>query len=279
VARLDSVEYRLLTLRLLLQWEGYLNRSRVANLLELGDVRASQWIQEFRNQYPSWLEWNAKSKSYHATYEAFKGMNSKNNAISLSKYLSLVNTPHVISDSEDFVCSAFPELSTPDPEIFSGISTAIRYKSDISVLYRSMSEPKSHERLITPHHLVRVGRRWHMRGYCSLNHDFRDYSLGRIVKLSILNMSKGKPESEDARWNKLLNVRLIAHPELTIDQEDVIKYEYFEGTSSRVVSCRAALVGYFIQDIRAATDISNHKPPEYQIAISNIEEILPWMFK
>lgn len=278
MARFDSVDYRSSTLKLLLQWEGYLNRTRIAKLLDLGDVRASQWIQEFRAQYPTWLDWENKSKSYYPTYDAYQEMNQSNNAISFAKYLTLVDAPHVVAESEDFVCAAFPELSTPNPVIFSGISKVIRFKSDMRIVYRSMGQPKPHDRIITPHHLIRVGRRWHVRAYCALNDDFRDYSLGRIVELEQLNTLHGKSVSEDIKWNKLLNVRLIAHPGLTVDQENVIRFEYFEGTAARVVTCRAALISYFVQDIRAAVDLSKQTPPEYQIAISNIDEISPWLF-
>jgi hypothetical protein len=37
-------------------------------------------------------------------------------------------------------------------------------------------------------------------------------------------------------------------------------------------------VNYFIQDIRAAIDIKKQCPPEYQLAISNIKEVKPWLF-
>jgi hypothetical protein len=36
---------------------------------------------------------------------------------------------------------------------------------------------------------------------------------------------------------------------------------------------RAALVPYFIQNIRAATDTNRQCPPEYQQAVANIEEV------
>jgi len=73
-------------------------------------------------------------------------------------------------------------------------------------------------------------------------------------------------------------VRLIAHPELSYEQETVIRYELFGNTSARVTTCRGALVSYFIQDVRAAVDVDKQKPPEYQLAIGNIKDIKKWLF-
>jgi hypothetical protein len=76
----------------------------------------------------------------------------------------------------------------------------------------------------------------------------------------------------------LVPVRLIAHPSLTPARESVIRFEYFNDTAARVETCRGALVSYFIQDVRAATDIRKQLPPDYQIAVDNIDEVLPWLF-
>src|SRR5690606_42161938 len=63
-----------------------------------------------------------------------------------------------------------------------------------------------------------------------------------------------RSSAEDTAWNTVLDVRLTAHPALSIDQQDVVRLEYFSSTSARVERCRAALLTYFIQDVRAATD-------------------------
>ena len=73
-------------------------------------------------------------------------------------------------------------------------------------------------------------------------------------------------------------MRLIAHPELSSEQARVIQAEYFKGTASRVETCRAALVPYFIQDIRAAMDTQTQRAPDYLIAVENAREVSKWLF-
>ncbi|OYZ04845.1 MAG: hypothetical protein B7Y26_09415, partial [Hydrogenophilales bacterium 16-64-46] len=83
---------------------------------------------------------------------------------------------------------------------------------------------------------------------------------------------------DDPDWNTKVKVRLVAHPELSPEQARVIQTEFFNGTASRVETCRAALVSYFIQDVRAAIDTEIQRAPDYQIAVENIEEVAPWVF-
>ncbi|MBJ7263085.1 MAG: WYL domain-containing protein [Burkholderiaceae bacterium] len=48
-----------------------------------------------------------------------------------------------------------------------------------------------------PHSLVQAGRRWHMRGYCLETGDFRDFVLGRIAKLNMLDQAAESTLAED----------------------------------------------------------------------------------
>ncbi len=284
MGRVDSAQQRLSILELLLLWEGFLNRSRVAALLGLGDIRSSQLIQEFRDAHPRWVEWNTKSRSYHATSVAYArttpAAKAHDRAESLAKYLSLVGLPYVSGDTVDVapVCAAFPDLSTPEPQVFAALSQAIRSSMAVEITYRSMKEPAPHQRIISPHHLVRAGRRWHVRAYCETHQEFRDYALGRIADVKTAGLPRERSEADDTAWNAHVPVRLIAHPELSRAQEEVIRFEYFDNTSARVVTCRGALVGYFVQDTRAATDTKRQRPPDYQLAVENIDEVAPWLF-
>ena len=284
MARSETATQRLMTLELLLLWEGVLNRSRLAGLLGVSDVRASQQIQEFRDEHPRWLAWNSKTRSYHATPDAYAAArrDEKNHdrADSLARYLNLVSVPYITGNAQDVspICAAFPDISTPEPKAFATLSRAIRLGVSVEITYRSMKEPGPHLRIIAPHHLVRAGRRWHVRAYCETHQSFRDYAFGRIVSASMLSQPGEHRANDDHAWNAKVPVRLIAHPALNLAQEDVIRHEYFAGTASRIVSCRGALVGYFVQDVRAATDLKTQRPPDYQLAVENLDEVTPWLF-
>ena len=117
-----------------------------------------------------------------------------------------------------------------------------------------------------------------MRAYSETNQEFRDYTLGRILNVKPLNRRVESTRFDDPDWNTKVKVRLIAHPELSAEQARVIQAEYFNGTASRVETCRTALVPYFIQDLHAAMDTKAQHAPEYLIAVENAQEVSEWLF-
>lgn len=276
--------YRLELLETILKWEGRLNNSRVREIFALGGTRASEWIKEFREIHPDWMVWDSVTRSFHATSVAYlepqRASVNNEQAASLAQYLSLVGISHIttIAPTSPDLWSAYPDISVPAAHTFAQISEAIRLGKKIEVTYRSMLNPIPHQRVISPHSLVRAGRRWHVRAFCSVKKEFRDYALGRIEAPKVLGENAEKQSRDDKAWSTMIKVTLIAHPGLNLEQQKLVQFEYFANTSARVTSCRAALISYFIQDVRAATNIDRQKPPEYQLAIGNPEEIKPWLF-
>ncbi|WP_110947769.1 helix-turn-helix transcriptional regulator [Pseudomonas bohemica] len=265
-------------LKTLLLWGGRLGNARLRELLGMKVTRVSQLMSEFQSEHPTWVEWDSVARSYRATPAAYR--TKIDTCSSLGRYLSLVGISHAQSEStrHRMIWSAFPDISTPVPRVFAQISEAIELSKRIQINYRSISNPEPHRREISPHSIVRAGRRWHVRAFCSNRQEFRDFALGRIDSPKLLPLSAAKPADDDSAWNTQIQVRLIAHPKLNLAQQDMIRFEYFSGAAARVERCRAAMVSYFIQDVRAATDLSKHSPPEYQLAIENMEELRPWMF-
>lgn len=269
---------RLHLMELLLRWEGQIGNARLRQMLGLSSIRASQWLREFREYQPNWTQWNSISRSFNATPEFYRDKHEDDSG-SLAKYLSLVGLPATTdSESQHVVVAAFPDITTPNPYIFAVLSSASRMGRAVEVTYRSMRDPAPHKRIISPHSIIRAGRRWHVRAYCELNKQFRDYTLGRISHSVLLDQPAGSLIGDDKDWATEVPVRLIAHPGLSQEQQAVICFEYFKDTSSRTTTCRVPLVNYYIQDVRAAIDIETQRPPEYQLAIGNVKEIKKWLF-
>lgn len=99
IAKGDTIHQRLAMLKLLLIWEGRLNRGRIMGLFDLSSNWASVWIREFREQYPDWLSWDTKTRSFHATPTAYKAWRATDlqrfaDATALAQYLALVGLPY-----------------------------------------------------------------------------------------------------------------------------------------------------------------------------------------
>lgn len=268
----------------LLLWEGRLGRARVMEIYGLSPVRASEWIRSFREQYPLWTTWDSVQKKYVVTEEAFRGWceinagePSRDNGF--ATYLSQVGIqPASPGETGQPFWNAFPDFSPPSPKTFSMLRRAIEDGHAVELTYRSFGNPDPHRRVIEPHSLVRAGRRWHVRAYSDANKDFRDYSLGRIVKVTPLAQKATSHASDDTSWMSEARVVIVAHPQLTSGQSEVVRFEYFQGTASRTETCRGALVPYLIQDLRAAIDCAREVPPDFQLAVGNVDEVSKWLF-
>ncbi len=274
---------RLSALYRLLLWEGGLSRRRVMELHGLSGIRASQWIRELKDSHPEWLSWDAREKAYrptNAAFEAIEELLAKDRAADggLSIYLPEAGLG---ADSSQASC----DLSLPawdfarvSPRLFAQLRAAIRQRVRVQITYRSMANPQPHTRVVEPHVLVRGGRRWHVRGYCLESEGFRDYVLGRISKIMTLEEQAIHGAEDDAAWKQIVKVRLTPHPALSAEQQAVVRAEYFDGTASRVESCRGALVAYLVQDLRAAVDTEKQLPPDYQLAVATHEDVKRWLF-
>lgn len=270
---------RLRQLELLLRWEGLVGNARLRELFGLSSIRASQWLREFREAQPRWTLWDSIARSFIVTTEFYRDTIAES-SWALDQYLSLVGLPTAMkAGSQHVVVDAFPDITTPNPEIFAVLSRASRFNRAVEITYRSMREPKPHKRILSPHSIVHAGRRWHVRAYCESNNEFRDYSLGRISQAKLLEQPSQFLKQDDTEWLTEVPVKLIAHPDLTHEQQSLIGFEYFDNTSARTTTCRGPLVKYLIQDVRAAIDVKNQKPPEYLLAVGNSKEIVSWLYK
>jgi len=270
------------TIRRMALWEGRLSRGRLMDILGLSGIRASQLLREVREETPNWFEWDNKSKSYFVTDAAYKKafteLRAGTSDLSLAAYLAEADIHADLAPGAGQITVAPWGFSQVNPFVFSHIRLAIEQGMRLRLEYRSMRTPEPHQRTVEPHSLVQAGRRWHMRGYCLETNDFRDFVLGRIAKLSIQDQKAETTVAEDLKWTTVVQVRIQAHPKLNFGQQDLVRCEYFDGTAARVHSCRGALLPYLVQELRLALDITKELPPEYQLAVENVEEVRKWLF-
>lgn len=241
----------------------------------LSAIRASEWLREFREDYPDWTHWDAKRKCYEPTQKAYTAAEG-GRSLQLDQLAPML---------EPYLHEAVPQerprawaFGRPSPRAFSRLCLAISDQLRIEFLYSSMGNPQPHLRTVEPHSIVQTARRWHVRGFCVEKGDFRDFVLGRMSQIRLLAEGQQMDSREDVAWKTEVEIHIVAHPLLSLEQQGVVRQEYFRGTSARIELCRAAVLPYFLDDIAAATDISTQKPPEFQLAVDNVEDCRPWLF-
>ena len=72
--RSDVQDERLERVARLLIWEGRLSRARLMEQFGLSGTRASEWLKEFREARPEWVEWDTRLRSLVTTRAAYRAI-------------------------------------------------------------------------------------------------------------------------------------------------------------------------------------------------------------
>jgi hypothetical protein len=252
-------------LETIVTWEGSIDNERIRQLLGVKAVWASRLMGELVKR----LGRRGRRATAHAPLEF---VDAKQKRRSPDEYLRVVSA-HQSGENGPMLEDARLDLSTVAPDVFSIISKAAKRQTGVRIVYRSMTTPAGSERIIYPHALVRAPRRWHVRAWCDQRGEFRDFTLGRIASAAYVELPSSHPQAEDAKWNRKLELVIVAHPGLTIEQQELIALEYFPGARAMRLSIRECLAAYAIQDLRLALDAEKEAPPEFQLLVSNSRKL------
>lgn len=264
-------DQRLRIMEGILDWEGEIGNARVRKLFDLQPVQASRLLAEFRAKLGDRLIEDGRAKVLRLA-----NPEQPCSEMSLDEYVRQTQT---VEDSTACILDARVDLTDVGPSIFATLRKAALGQTGVVISYASMTNPAFSERVIFPHSIVHVGRRWHVRAWCAKRNEFRDFTLGRINSAAPITESPPHLIADDEAWNQAIQLRLVAHRGLSADQQLVVRNEYFQGKMARRLSVRACLAQYVIQDLRAAIDPEREVPPEYQIEVANAEEAMRWLFR
>lgn len=73
-----------------------------------------------------------------------------------------------------------------------------------------------------------------------------------MASAKLLNDPSATPQASDTQWLHMLELVIVAHPALSIPQQDMIAYEYFPGARAMQLRVRECLAAYAIQDLPLA---------------------------
>lgn len=253
-------------------WEGSISNARLRDLTGLHTVQVSRLIA-------SYLEANPEHFEHEASVKRYRWKPGAASTVSLDEYLSiLVALQRQGKQAEAFIHEVRVDLTEITPTVYAVLNAACASSKAVEITYRSMTNPKGLTRVIEPHSLVHVGRRWHVRAWCRLRERFSDFNLGRIRTASLLDESSGHVAADDDGWSHFVKIRIAPHRHLSPDQAEVVKAELFGGAAKWVLQARSCLAMYVIQELRAATNPEKQMPPDYQIEVANVSELKSIMF-
>jgi len=170
-----------------------------------------------------------------------------------------------------------PPVRPVSPDTLRPLMQAAREQQRIEVDYVSLNNPDREGRIIAPHTLVWTGLRWHVRGWCEKNRDFRDFVLSRFRGTPELLGDARIDPAEDRDWHRFIDLQLIPDPRLSLDQREVVAVDYGMCDGQLRVRVRARLVSYLFQLLNVHTGEPLDDPRAQQVVIANAVHIAPWL--
>ena len=254
------------------KWEGSISNARLRDLTGLHTVQVSRLIA-------SYIEVNSEHFEHEPSAKRYRWKSDATSSVSLDEYLSIfVALQRQGKETATFIHEVRVDLTEIPPQVYAVLSEACISSKAVEIGYRSMTNPKGLKRVIEPHSLIHVGRRWHVRAWCRLRERFSDFNLGRIRSALLLDEPAQHTSVADDGWSSLVSIRIAPHRYLSTEQAEMIKAELLGGSVKWIVQARSCLASYVIQELRAATDPDAQRPPDYQIEVANAAELKPAMF-
>lgn len=266
--RLRFIDFRL-------SWDGRINRSNLIEAFGVSVPQASLDLREYMERAPGNVEYDKSRKFYFATpvfKPAFIRPTAENYfaQLTMSSHDESETGPHGVLN----FTPPFDVLPSPERRVdFSALRTivqAINAKAAIEIRYQSISTDLPSWRLIEPHALASDGMRWHVRAYCQMRAEFRDFVLGRILDIRGSSAEKNAPNI-DAEWNEYVRVVIAANPKLAVGQREIIERDYAMTDGKTEIVVRRALLFYMKR--RLGVENGVEKSPNAQQVI--IVEIIP----
>lgn len=273
--RLKFIDFRL-------RWEGRINRSDLAEFFGISMPQASADLSKYAEAAPHNLMYDGSIKTY-VRASTYTPVFARSGTRTYLNELQALETG-VMEPKSTFI-GWKPGLGivpvpnrTVDGTVLSTLLLAVRERRKVSVRYQGMVRPEPVERAISPHAFAFDGMRWHVRAYCHLREEFRDFVIARLTELQ-----PGEPSdissNGDVQWNTVLQLVIAAHPKLPPQARKAIQMDYGMLDGSSQFSCRQALLFYALRRLRLEGPEDTASAAEQQIVLLNRAELQPYIDK
>lgn len=265
--RLEFIDFRLC-------WEGQLNRSDLTDFFDISVPQASLDIARYTALAPHNLAYDRSTRSY-LSGETFRALYPTSGP---DQFLNELLTTAQAGQAEACMLGRMPSVAmVPSPgrtistSALVGLQRAMRQGTGLRVIYQSLSRPEPGPRTLTPHALAHDGFRWHVRAYCHMREEFRDFVISRVLRVEGV-AEAGAGAEADVDWNTFVSIALAPHPELSVAHRRAIELEYGMTRGRVELRCRRALLFYVLRHLRLDGD-GETAPEAQQIVLSNRREI------
>lgn len=255
----------------LLLWEGAAGNERIRELFDLHPTTASRLLAQYAGMNSHGLVYSSAQRRWLADADFRPCLTDG----SLEQYLAHTAPFQRSTD----VVRTHVDFGAVSPQVFAVLHRAMREGLGVTARHSSMRHPTPTAKTFFPHAVVEAGRRWHVRAFVPLAGAFQDLAVTRLsqVRLTDTPRPEEAAQAQDQAWTTWVEMRVVPHPNLTPDQKQLIRAEYFGRAAARIERVRAALLPYVIHELRAATDPERQQPPDFQLCIEPSDALASWL--
>lgn len=278
-----EVLLRLKGIELISYWEGRLITSQLMEWFGISRQQASADIKHYLQTFnPGALIHSPAVKGYVPA----PGFTPALTTGHINEYMGLIagqgDQPlaQVLETHTSIASVQLPDRSIR-PEVVRELIKACRNRSNVKILYASMTNPQIHERMIAPHTLVYSGFRWHVRAWCYSRHSYRDFLISRIDRTPKASGTTEHGPEEDQLWSEEATLTLIPNEQLNDAQKALVERDFGMPDGRLQIRVRKALAHYTLQRYQAAisdAEASRVKEHPLQLLPSDRPKLEPYLF-
>jgi len=202
-----SEHQRLLRIERTLYWRGWGNRRDVRDVHGISAQQASGDLVTYQTLNPDACQYHTRRKRY----EVREGMKP---VLMEPDFGRDMHEANLLSHKEKNILLE-PDLPARkvNEKILRQISLCVFAMDSIEIEYWSVSSGNSGWRRIHPRGFGFDGWRYHVRAFCELRGEFRDFVVGRISRVRNRIVSD-KRDAIDAAWDAFVELELSPHEKL-----------------------------------------------------------------
>lgn len=270
-------QQRLRLIELVTFWEGRLTTNHLMLSFGIGRQQASRDINYYIKEIaPENLVYDMSLRGYVPTPQFSPKFISGH----AQEFLNLLANQEVNSNmfapmefAGGLACSLPLPARKVNAEHIRKILQSAFTQSRLKIEYRSMAQPKPETRVIIPHTIICTPLRWHVRAFCENNQAYRDFVLSRFDgNLEIMGESEHSRD-QDVQWNTFVNIELAPNPRLSLEQREMLIYEYSMDGGTITVKCRSALILYTLRSLNIVLDEESNPVSIQQLIVVNHDEV------
>lgn len=236
-------------------WRGVVNRGDLREVFGISAAQASADLQGYQELNPTALAYNVRSKRYEARPEMVCVMHLPRLEDAAGMFLGTpVPLPQVAARLDARVALFEPPVRQADAAVERRIFLALDQGKRLAIKYWSVNSGGGKQREIAPHALGHDGYRWHVRAWCFVNGEFRDFVLSRVEKAEWPGESFTAPAKDEA-WENEVTVVLRANSELDEERRNTIERDYGMKSGKLEMRMREAMKEYCLAHLRVADGI------------------------